>query len=224
MKRLANKFLDPFGYELRRQNGTPAFPLNATNARKCAYFHSLLQKIEDIEGDIVECGVYTGYTLYLQALFSQTREPQRDIYGFDSFEGLPEMSAEDAPELQPESKFKGRFVNNMESVIARLISSGLPDDFVDRQIHLVKGWFSDTLPAFDRPIALLHVDVDLYQSYLDVLQNLYPRVSHGGIVAFDEYRDRLWVGASKAIHEFFGDSVEIRESDIMPGKHYLVKD
>ena len=108
-------------------------------------------------------------------------------------------------------------------MLERLVSNGIPEEFVDRQVHLIKGWFSDTLPSFDKPISLLHVDVDLYQSYLDVLENLYPMVSHGGVVAFDEYRDPNWVGASQAIHEFFGNDVNIRESEILPGKYYLVK-
>jgi hypothetical protein len=225
MKRLANKFLKPLGYELRRRNGSTHFrPLNAAYGRKFAYFHSLLQMIDGVEGDIVECGVASGASLFAQALFLEHKQPRRTIYGFDSFEGLPEISAEDDPDVYPQAKFKGKFANSMESVIARLVSSGIPEEYIDRHIRLVKGWFAETLPGFDQPIALLHIDVDLYQSYLDVLENLYPKVSRGGIVAFDEYQDPLWVGASKAIHQFFGEGVKIRESDVMPGKYYLVKE
>jgi hypothetical protein len=233
MRLLANKLLGPLGYEVRRcrDGGKPAraeqatsFRWNVQNARRLAYFHSLLRQIQSVPGDIVECGVYSGYTLYAQAVFLEALSPRRHIYGFDSFEGLPAASAEDAPQLRPESKVEGRFANSKEAVVARLLAHGLPADFVDRQIHLIEGWFSETLPDFDRPIALLHVDVDLYRSYLDVLENLYPRVSRGGIVAFDEYHDPLWVGATRAIHEYFGDDVEIRESDILPGKYYLVKE
>jgi hypothetical protein len=180
--------------------------------------------IDGVEGDIVECGVASGASLFAQAVFLEHKQPRRTIYGFDSFEGLPEITAEDDPDVYPEGKFKGKFANSMESVIARLVSSGIPEEFIDRHVHLVKGWFAETLPGFDQPIGLLHIDVDLYQSYLDVLENLYPRVSRGGIVAFDEYHDPLWGGATKAIHEFFEEGVEIRESDVMPGKYYLVKE
>jgi hypothetical protein len=180
--------------------------------------------IDGVEGDIVECGVASGASLFAQALFLERKQPHRTIYGFDSFEGLPEISDEDDPEVDSERKFKGKFGQySKEAVIARLVSGGIPEDYVDRHINLVKGWFEETLPGFSKPIALLHIDVDLYQSYLDVLENLYPKVSKGGIVAFDEYQDPLWVGASKAIDEFFGDDVEICESEVVPGKYYLVK-
>ena len=224
MKRLANTLLKPLGYELRRSSGGPHFRLTAGYGRRFAYFHSLLQMIDGVEGDIVECGVASGKSLFAQAVFLERNQPHRTIYGFDSFEGLPEISAEDDPDEYPEAKYKGKFANSMESVIARLVSSGIPEEYVDQKIRLVKGWLEDTLPGFDQPIALLHIDVDLYQSYLDVLENLYPKVSPGGIVAFDEYHDPLWVGASTAIHEFFGEDADIRESDVMPGKYYLVKE
>lgn len=224
MKRLANTLLKPLGYELRRRDESNHFRLTAGYGRRFAYFHSLLQMIDGVEGDIVECGVASGKSLFAQALFLEHKQPGRTIYGFDSFEGLPQISTEDDPDVNPQAKFKGKFANSMESVLARLVGSGIDEEYVDRHIHLVKGWFEETLPGFDQPIALLHIDVDLYQSYLDVLENLYPKVSSGGVVAFDEYHDALWVGATKAIHEFFGDNVEIRESDVTPGKYYVIKD
>jgi O-methyltransferase len=70
----------------------------------------------------------------------------------------------------------------------------------------VEGYF----PAgFDRysgePIALLHLDVDLYQSHKHCLEWFEPLVAPGGVIAFDEYRNPTWPGATQAIDEYFGD-------------------
>lgn len=223
MEQLTNKLLKPLGYELRRRSGSPHFRMSAGFGRKFAYFHSLLQMIDGVEGDIVECGVASGASLFAQAVFLEREDSRRTIYGFDSYEGLPEITAEDEPDVYPEGKFKGKFANSKESVVSRMVSGGIQQEYIDRQVRLVKGWFEDTLPGFDQPIALLHIDVDLYQSYLDVLKNLYPLVSKGGIIAFDEYHDPLWGGATKAIHEFFEDGVDVIESDVVAGKYYMVK-
>ena len=87
-------------------------------------------------------------------------------------------------------------------------------------VHRAMPFFEPQSLSDDQVYALV-----AYVLYLnDLLENLYPKVSPGGIVAFDEYHDPLWVGASKAIHEFFGEDVEIRESDVLPGKYYLIKE
>ena len=94
-----------------------------------------------IEGLILEFGVYSGNTI--NHIASMT--PQK-VFGFDSFEGLPEDWRADFP--------KGRF------------AAALPA--VRDNVELVVGWFDATLPGFlareTNPISLLHVDCDLYSS------------------------------------------------------------
>ena len=97
------------------------------------------------------------------------RARRRDVYGFDSFEGLPENWRNGFP--------AGAF--NVD---------GLPDV---PGAELVVGWFDDTLPGFldehEGPVAFLHVDCDLYSSTKTVLDLVGPRLVPGSIVAFDEY-------------------------------------
>jgi hypothetical protein len=87
-----------------------------------------------------------------------------------------------------------------------LLAYGVTDEEIARTVTLVPGLFSETLPHHKKPIALLHVDVDLYQSYADCLVNLWPRVEAGGIVAFDEYGEPdTWPGARRAVDEFLAE-------------------
>ncbi|TNC21823.1 TylF/MycF/NovP-related O-methyltransferase [Amycolatopsis alkalitolerans] len=117
------------------------------------------------DGLVLEFGVFSGSTLKTIT----TALPGRDIYGFDSFQGLPEAWRPNIP--------AGAF-NTGE----------IPE--VDGA-RLVVGWFDDTLPGFladhPGPVAFLHLDADLYSSTATVLEQLGHRLQPGSIVLFDEY-------------------------------------
>jgi O-methyltransferase len=69
------------------------------------------------------------------------------------------------------------------------------------RVHLVKGWFADTLPKREIvPIALLHLDCDLYESVKLCLEQLYDDVIKGGCIVIDDYG--CWEGCQKAVNEF----------------------
>jgi hypothetical protein len=77
-----------------------------------------------------------------------------------------------------------------------MIMSGVPS------YYLVKGWFDQTLPKstiYD-PIAVLRLDGDWYDSTLTCLENLFSRVSTGGLVIIDDYY--TWDGCARAVHDF----------------------
>jgi hypothetical protein len=118
-------------------------------------------------GLILEFGVFSGETINHLA----ARLPDRPVYGFDSFEGLPENWRPGFP--------KGAFHR-----------ANLP--VVRGNVKLVVGWFDQTLPGFLAanpaiPVALLHVDCDLYSSTVTVLHQLGDRIGEGTIIVFDEY-------------------------------------
>jgi predicted O-methyltransferase YrrM len=116
------------------------------------------------EGMALEFGVYSGTTLRVIA-----EHRDGDVYGFDSFEGLPE-------------DWRSTFE-------AGTFAVDEPPDVPGAE--LVVGWFDATLPTFlaehPGPIALLHVDGDLYSSAVTVLEHCGPRLVPGSIVVFDEY-------------------------------------
>ncbi len=120
-----------------------------------------------LDGLVVEFGVCSGNTInHIASLL-----PAQKIYGFDSFEGLPE-------EWRP-GFGKGAFARPT-----------LPT--VLNNVDLVVGLFDRTLPAFlythtDQEVALLHVDCDLYSSTQLIFNQLKNRIVPGTIIVFDEY-------------------------------------
>lgn len=117
-------------------------------------------------GLVLEFGVATGRTLNHFARLL----PGKTVYGFDGFQGLPEDWT---------SRMRQGF-------FAR---SSLPR--VRKNAHLVVGWFDNTLPIFvkshKQPVALLHVDCDLYSSTVTILNNLRKQIVSGTVIVFDEY-------------------------------------
>jgi len=116
-------------------------------------------------GMALEFGVYSGTTLKIIA----AARPDSPVFGFDSFEGLPEDWRSGFP--------AGTFQVD-----------GLPEV---PGAELVVGLFDDTLPGFleknQGPVDLLHVDCDLYSSTVTVLTHVGPRLRAGSVVVFDEF-------------------------------------
>lgn len=169
------------------------------------YFKDMLEKVSPVDGDIVECGVSIGHGALLFTLLSDYIGKPRSYFGFDSFEGFPDPVEKD--EKTP-IKGKGFWANPPDTVLRTLRDGRLSEDVIVNRIHLIKGWFDQTLPKYSGSIALLHLDCDLYESYKFALETLYGRVPPGGVIMFDEFGDNRWPGATKAITEFFADKNE----------------
>lgn len=185
------------------------------------YYKDMVEKVETVEGDIVECGVSIGHGALLFTLLCDYIGTPRAYYGFDSFEGFPDPVEKD--ETTP-IKGKGFWASPPETVLKVLRDGRLSDDVIRQRIHLVKGWFDQTLALYEGRIALLHLDCDLYASYKLSLHTLYEKVEPGGVIMFDEYKDARWPGASKAIDEFFRDRPEaIQSHSKCNWKYYVVK-
>ena len=102
--------------------------------------------------------------------------------------------------------------------------NGIDQSFITDNIKLVPGEFSESLPVYDGgPIALLHLDIDFYESYKTALESLYCHVAPGGIIAFDEYLKPVWPGATQAIEEFFADRPEEIVRSPVTELYYVVK-
>ena len=188
------------------------------------YFQRMYGRVNHLPGDIVECGVARGQSLFMLA-YLMTREPSphaRMLWAFDSFQGFPEPTREDASPRNPK---KGEIRIEQEEVVLRLQESGIDEKTFRDSIRIVPGFFDKTLRQFpDRPIALLHIDADLYQSYQAVLTHLFPKVVEGGIVLFDEYGTVNFPGATKAINEYFLKTAYLVQREPIYGRHYVVKE
>jgi len=156
---------------------------------------------EGIPGDIVECGVWRGgCTIFMRAILKVNGVTDRTVWALDSFEGMPKPK----PSLFAADKGKGYDLSfskylsvSLEGVKQSFAQFGLLDD----QVKFIKGWFRDTLPAAPiRRIAVLRADGDLYESTIQILDNLYDKVSPGGFVIIDDYG--AWPPCRKAVEDF----------------------
>ena len=197
--------------------------LNSVNVARLLYLRSLLELTRDVPGDIVECGVGHGRSLLTMTLLVKVQGDKRNLWGFDSFEGFPHPTPEDVSPRDPQL---GDYAISIQSVTRTLNEHVADEQFVRSRVTLVKGFFEQSLPRYPQPaISLLNLDVDLYQSYKTCLDLLWPKLSVGGIVTFDEFirESHAFPGAELAIREFFaGKSVEFKR-DASYGKYYVIK-
>lgn len=212
---LKNIALRPLGFELRRlPSREPPRSSSASWRRpsrdnktfkRSLHFQHLVELIEDVPGDIVECGVGAGKSLFLLGVLTDGGRHLRRVWGFDSFQGLPDPSPHDRVDRRPQKVKAGKLSHGEEEVRARMIGYGTSETKLANRFVFVAGYFPHSFPQYPGGlIALLHLDVDLYQSYKDCLEWFEPMVVPGGVIAFDEYRSANWPGATPAIEEYYG--------------------
>ena len=202
----------------------PPDPLFAKTVNRILYFNSLILKVKDLPGAVVECGVGGGRSLVILAALTQLHRQDRKFYGFDTFQGFPEPTARDSVSVTWVETHRRNFPSK-EGVLHFLRNSQLDDELIDSKIRLIPGLFAETLPHYDGGgIALLHLDCDLYESYRDALTSLYNLVVPGGVIAFDEYQvETRWRGARKAIEEFFDGKTEGIQRSEFVNRYYTIK-
>jgi len=160
----------------------------------------------NIEGDLVECGVWKGGSSMLMACtLLEAGVMNRKIYLYDTFEGMTKPGEMDGQE-EKEQWERGKVtdtLNNMcyspiEEVKANMSKTGYPG----KNIILVKGKVEETLPGtMPSKISLLRLDTDWYESTKHELIHLYPLLEKHGVLIVDDYG--AWQGARKATDEYF---------------------
>lgn len=139
-----------------------------------------------VPGDFIETGVWRGGAcIYMRAILAALGVTDRRVFVADSFDGLPPPDPEQYPADTGDLHHTIReLAISLEQVRDNFDKYGLLDD----QVVFLKGWFKDTLPTapIDR-LAVLRLDGDMYESTMDGLRNLYPKVSPGGYTIVDDY-------------------------------------
>ena len=141
-----------------------------------------------VPGDLVETGVWRGGAVILmRGILKVHGVTDRVVWAADSFEGLP------APNVERYPADKGLDFSGFADLAVSV--EQVQDNFrrynlLDDQVRFLKGWFRDTLPTAPiGRIAVLRLDGDLYESTMDALTHLYPRLSRGGYCIVDDYND-----------------------------------
>lgn len=150
----------------------------------------------DVAGAIVEFGCYMGTTsLFIRRLLDQTGHG-REFHVYDSFEGLPAKSTQDAS-ITGEGFTAGELAVSKKQFMLEFQKAHL------RPPHVHKGWFADLTPA-DVPekIAFAFLDGDFYESIRDSLRLVLPRMERGGVIVLDDYAREALPGVARAALEF----------------------
>jgi O-methyltransferase len=160
-------------------------------------------KINDVRGDYFEFGLWEGNT-FMAALRCKAkfRMPSVMLWGFDSFEGLPDVSR------SPDELWKKGQFSCSEKRFRDIVKE---NGFSGRDFQLVRGFYDQSLNAdlqirmAGRKAMAIYVDCDLYESTRDVLRFLPPYLQNGTVICFDDYycyKADPERGEQKAIREF----------------------
>jgi O-methyltransferase len=137
-------------------------------------------------GDFAECGVWRGgAVIFMRGALEAYADSDRQVWVADSFEGLPRPDPRNYPADAGDVHHLARgLAVSLEEVTANFERYGLLDD----RVRFLPGWFKDTLPtAGIAKLAILRADGDMYESTMQILAHLYPKLSGGGYCIVDDY-------------------------------------
>jgi hypothetical protein len=161
-----------------------------------------------IAGDYIEAGVWRGGVIVLlRALLDAYDIPGRKVFAADSFAGIPKnlRAVND-----PVDAWTDRWIAPVDEVKQNIERFGLLDD----RVRFLVGFFANSLKTLaDEQFALVRLDSDSYDSVETSLNELYPRLSLGGILIIDDWH---LVGCKQAVMDYrarHGVRDEIHEHD-----------
>ena len=153
----------------------------------------------NIPGDLIETGSWRGgATIFMRAVLKAYGVDDRVVWVADSFEGLPAPDPKRYPaDFGSVFHLFADLSVTLDQVKANFDRYGLLDD----QVRFLKGWFRDTLPTAPvERLALARLDGDMYESTIDSLESLYPKLSVGGYLIVDDYGDIP--ACRQAVHDY----------------------
>ncbi|MBB1242511.1 class I SAM-dependent methyltransferase [Streptomyces durbertensis] len=172
---------------------------------KILALHELYQRIRQVPGAIVECGVFRGGSFTMWAMLRHLLETEhtRSLIGFDTFGEFPRAHIESDQRIVDHiEKVAGLECIGADQLRATLRRRGRG---LDANTTLVPGDVCETVPRYvaDHPelaISLLMIDTDLYEPAVTCLTELLPLVSPNGIVVVDNYG--VFPGETRAFREY----------------------
>ncbi len=165
---------------------------------------------DNIPGDLIEAGVWRGgAAILMRAVLTAHGASDRNVWLADSFKGLP------APDLvrYPADEGLDFSGNPVLAVGVEQVKANFARyDLLDDHVRFLVGWFKDTLPAAPiEQLAVIRLDGDLYESTIDAITALYPKLAVGGYLIVDDYNAPGWDKAcGQAIRDYRSEH-DIRE-------------
>jgi O-methyltransferase len=162
--------------------------------------HAIRDTVDrNIEGDFLETGIWQGGACILARLVYNELKSDKIVFAADSFEGLPKPDPKYVHD-NGDDHYKQNYLSvSLEDVKKNFEKFGCLDGVV-----FIKGWFKDTMPVADiDKLSILRLDGDMYESTMDVLINMYHKLSSGGYCIIDDYFHK---GCNAAVQEFRRDN------------------
>ncbi len=161
-------------------------------------------KKNNIEGDVVECGVWRGGSSMMSAL-TLLPDTERRLYLYDTFEGMSTPTDHDFNLVGEKAidvwQGKAKCEADINDVKTNIALTQYPSD----KVFYVEGKVEDTIPkTLPKKIALLRLDTDWYESTYHELTYLFPLLTKGGVLIIDDYGD--WQGARKAVDQYISEN------------------
>ena len=147
-----------------------------------------------LSGNLAEVGVYRGGSA---EIIANAKFSEKKLYLFDTFDGMPQVHEND--NFCKQGDFGETSYEQVKNGLRHF-----------NNVFVYKGVFPQQNSSFieNEQFALVHIDVDIYQSYKDCLEFFYPRMVHGGIMVLDDYNHEKCIGAKIATDEFLKDKKE----------------
>jgi len=187
----------------RRMNGQdwPSYAHTMVGLKRLDNIQFCVEDVikRQIPGDLIETGVWRGgSTIFMRAILKAYDIADRNVWVADSFEGLPMPNEDQYPADKGDPHYKfAELAVSLEQVRENFAKYDLLDD----QVKFLKGWFRDTLPTAPiKQLAVLRLDGDMYESTMDALTSLYPKLSVGGYMIIDDYG--AIAQCKQAVHDF----------------------
>jgi O-methyltransferase len=155
---------------------------------------------EDVPGDCIEAGVWRGGAcIFMRAILEAHGDVTRNVWCADSFEGMPSPN----PDKFPQDKGVRWYLDPQLAISLEDVKDNFRKfDLLDDRVKFLPGWFKDTLGAAPiERLSVLRANGVMYESTMDVLEPLYPKLSPGGFLIIDDYglpEDNC----RRAIHDF----------------------
>jgi hypothetical protein len=189
-------------------------PINSI--RRFLARYELIKLIQDIPGAIIEMGVCYGDGLMSLIHCHNILQPTyryREFYGFDTFEGFPDVHENDIADVKWE---KGDFCNDSYEKLNRIIDIHNSYYYLPSNVKLIKGDATKTIHEFLKDnkhviISLLYLDLDLYEPTKVALKEFLPRMAKGSIIAFDELNFKSFPGETIAALEEIGTKYKFKQ-------------
>ena len=141
---------------------------------------------EQVPGDVIETGAWRGGAcILMRAILASYGVTDRTVWVADSFAGLPPPDPRYPADASAQFHKDAQLAVSLEEVRANFARY----DLLDEQVQFLVGWFKDTLPTAPiEQLAVARLDGDMYESTIEALDVLYPKLSPGGFLIIDDYR------------------------------------